>query len=313
MALIRRFDERALELRLDGHIHGVVHPYIGQEAVAVGACSTLSRSDCITSTHRGHGHCIAKGANVSRMMAELFGRRDGYCKGKGGSMHIADFEVGMLGANGIVGAGLPVATGAALAARLTGSDNVAVCFFGEGATGEGEFHESLNFAGLWQLPVVFVCENNGWAMDTPPERALAAGGLAGFGTAHALPYEHVDGNDVLAVRDVVGRAVSRARAGDGATLVEAATFRHSIHVQRHDPIADTRPATLLEAWAKRDPIATFEALLVERGVLDQDAIKRVWSAANAEIEGAVAFAHASPFPEPRDALEDVFASPLETS
>src|SRR5919198_878308 len=174
MVLIRRFDELAMELRLAGRIYGVVHPYIGQEAIAVGICANLQPSDRLTSTHRGHGHCIAKGADIKRMMAELFGRRDGYCKGKGGSMHIADFDVGMLGANGIVGAGLPITAGAGLAAQLEGGDNVAVGFFGDGATGEGPFHESLNIAALWKLPVVWICENNGYAVETPIETALAA-------------------------------------------------------------------------------------------------------------------------------------------
>src|SRR5919201_434744 len=178
MVLIRRFDELAMELRLQGRIYGVVHPYIGQEAIAVGICANLGPGDRLTSTHRGHGHCIAKGADVKRMMAELFGRRDGYCKGKGGSMHIADFDVGMLGANGIVGAGLPIAAGAAVAAQLEGSDAVAAGFFGDGATGEGPFHESLNISTLMKLPVVWVCENNRYAGDTPIETSLAAHNVA---------------------------------------------------------------------------------------------------------------------------------------
>src|SRR6266516_4540428 len=178
MVLIRRFDELAMELRLEGRIYGVVHPYIGQEAIAVGVCANLETTDRLTSTHRGHGHCIAKGADIKRMMAELFGRRDGYCKGKGGSMHIADFDIGMLGANGIVGAGLPIAAGAAVAAQLEGSDVVAVGFFGDGATGEGPFHESLNIASLLKLPVVWVCENNQYAADTPVGSGLSAPNVA---------------------------------------------------------------------------------------------------------------------------------------
>src|SRR5438067_4322561 len=199
MVLIRRFDELALELRLAGRIHGVVHPYIGQEAIAVGVCANLRPTDRITSTHRGHGHCIAKGADIRRMMAELFGRRDGYCKGKGGSMHIADFEVGMLGANGIVGAGLPIAAGAAVAAQLEGSDAVAVGFFGDGATGEGPFHESLNISALMKLPVVWVCENNQYAAETPVESGLAARNVADLAAGYGMPGELVDGHDVLAV------------------------------------------------------------------------------------------------------------------
>src|SRR5690348_12200856 len=199
MILIREFDERAIQLRVAGKIYGAVHPYVGQEAVAVGVCSNLSVSDRVTSTHRGHGHCIAKGADIKRMMAELFGRRDGYCKGKGGSMHIADFDVGMLGANGIVGAGLPITAGAGLAAQLEGGDNVAVGFFGDGATGEGPFHESLNIAALWKLPVVWVCENNGYAVETPIETALAADNVADLAAGYKIPGYVIDGNDVEAV------------------------------------------------------------------------------------------------------------------
>ena len=199
MVLIRHFEELALSLRNDGRIHGVVHPYSGQEAIAVGVCANLRISDRIVSNHRGHGHCIAKGADIQRMMAELFGRRDGYCKGKGGSMHIADFDVGMLGANGIVGAGLPIAAGAAVAAQLEGSDAVAVGFFGDGATGEGPFHESLNIAALLKLPVIWVCENNQYAGDTPIESGLAARNVADLGAGYGMPGYIVDGNDVLAV------------------------------------------------------------------------------------------------------------------
>ena len=200
MVLIRRFDELAMELRLADRIYGVVHPYVGQEAIAVGVCANLRPTDRIVSNHRGHGHCIAKGADIRRMMAELFGRRDGYCKGKGGSMHIADFDVGMLGANGIVGAGLPITAGAGLAAQLEGGDNVAVGFFGDGATGEGPFHESLNIASLWKLPIVWVCENNQYAVDTPVERGLAAHNVADLAAGYDMPGVIVDGNDVLAVR-----------------------------------------------------------------------------------------------------------------
>src|SRR5436305_12927483 len=187
MVLIRRFDELALELRLAGRIHGVVHPYIGQEAIAVGVCANLRPTDRITSNHRGHGHCIAKGADLGRMMAELFGRRDGYCKGKGGSMHIADFDVGMLGANGIVGAGLPITAGAGLAAQFEGQGGVAVGFFGDGATVEGPFHEALNIAALWKLPVVWVCENNSYAVETPVASALAADNVADLAAGYKMP------------------------------------------------------------------------------------------------------------------------------
>src|SRR5215510_11524069 len=211
MILIREFDERAIRLRTAGKIYGAVHPYVGQEAVAVGVCATLKRTDRVTSNHRGHGHCIAKGADVRRMMAELFGRVDGYCKGKGGSMHIADFAVGMLGANGIVGGGLPIATGAALAAQLEGKGNVAVCFFGDGAVAEGEFHEALNISSVWALPIVFVCENNQYAANNPYQVQHRAPELAAHAAAYRMPGVSIDGNDVLAVYDTVRGAVDRAR------------------------------------------------------------------------------------------------------
>src|ERR1700716_3436687 len=223
MVLIRHFEELALKLRLEDRIHGVVHPYSGQEAIAVGVCANLRVTDRIVSNHRGHGHCIAKGANINRMMAELFGRRDGYCKGKGGSMHIADFDVGMLGANGIVGAGLPIPAGAGVAAQLEGSNAVAVGFFGDGATGEGPFHESLNIASLLKLPVVWVCENNQYAVEPPVGSALAAGNVADLAAGYNMPGHTVDGNDVLAVYEATTEAVRRARAGAGPTLLECKT------------------------------------------------------------------------------------------
>jgi acetoin:2,6-dichlorophenolindophenol oxidoreductase subunit alpha len=199
MLLIRQFEELALKLRADDKIYGVVHPYVGQEAIAVGVCANLRVTDRIVSNHRGHGHCIAKGADVNRMMAELYGRRDGYCKGKGGSMHIADFDVGMLGANGIVGAGLPITCGAGVAAQLEGSDAVAVGFFGDGATGEGPFHESLNIASLWKLPVIWVCENNQYAVETPVAAGLSATNVADLAAGYNMPGYVVDGTDVPAV------------------------------------------------------------------------------------------------------------------
>src|SRR5216684_3253959 len=221
MILIREFDLLAIELRKKGRIHGVVHPYVGEEAVAVGVCAALRISDRVISTHRGHGHCIAKGADIKRMMAELFGRADGYCKGKGGSMHIADFAIGMLGANGIVAGGMPIACGAALAAQLEEAGGVAACFFGDGATGEGEFHETLNIASLWKLPLIFVCENNQYA---------------------------------------TGNAVERARRGAGPTLIHCKTFRSLFHAMRDVPPPETRSADLLAAWRgrDRDPITRFE-------------------------------------------------------
>ncbi|MFQ6030375.1 MAG: thiamine pyrophosphate-dependent dehydrogenase E1 component subunit alpha, partial [Dehalococcoidia bacterium] len=225
MATIRRFDQRAVEEFHEGNIPGVVHAYIGQEAVAVGVCSALRREDRITSTHRGHGHTIAKGADIKLMMAELFGRANGYCHGKGGSMHIADFSVGMLGANGIVAGGLPIATGAALAAQLEGQGNVAVAFFGDGASNEGAFHGSLNLASIWKLPVVYVCENNRWGSGVPSSYALSVDDVSVRAVGYSMPGFTVDGTDVLAVREAAEQAIQRARNGEGPTLLECKAFR----------------------------------------------------------------------------------------
>jgi len=214
MILIREFDELAIQLRVASKIYGAVHPYVGQEAVAVGVCSSLTVSDRVTSTHRGHGHCIAKGADIRRMMAELFGRVDGYCKGKGGSMHIADFKVGMLGANGIVGGGLPIACGAALAAQLEGKGDVTVCFFGDGAAAEGEFHEALNIASVWKLPIVFACENNQYAANNAVAVQHPGIDIAAHAGAYHMPGVIVDGNDVLEVHAATVAVGARARRGD---------------------------------------------------------------------------------------------------
>jgi acetoin:2,6-dichlorophenolindophenol oxidoreductase subunit alpha len=306
MVLIRHFEELALRLRREGAIHGVVHPYSGQEAIAVGVCANLRVTDRIVSTHRGHGHCIAKGADIKRMMAELFGRRDGYCKGKGGSMHIADFDVGMLGANGIVGGGLPIAAGAAVAAQLEGSDAVSVAFFGDGATGEGPFHEALNISALLKLPVIWVCENNQYAADAPIEAVLSARNVADFADAYGMPGEVVDGNDVLAVYNAAAHAVERARAGDGPSLLECKTWRHHVHAVRTVQ-PDLRPPERKAYWEARDPIPAFERYLGEQHIMTADHMADVALSIDGDLEDAVAFAAASPFPDPEEALEDVFA------
>ncbi|MGE3914035.1 MAG: thiamine pyrophosphate-dependent dehydrogenase E1 component subunit alpha [Chloroflexota bacterium] len=307
MLLIRRFEELALKLRLEGQVHGVVHPYIGQEAIAVGVCANLRPTDRIVSNHRGHGHCIAKGADVDRMMAELFGRVDGYCKGKGGSMHIADFDVGMLGANGIVGAGLPITAGAGVAAQLEGSDAVAVGFFGDGATGEGPFHESLNIASLWKLPVIWVCENNQYAVETPVASSLATANVADLAAGYDMPGYVVDGNDVRAVYEAARTAVQRARAGEGPTLLECKTWRKHQHALRDIVNPERRPADMVAHWASRDPLELFERYLLERGVMNADQLADVGQTIDQDLLEAVAFAEASPYPEPEAALEDVFA------
>jgi TPP-dependent pyruvate/acetoin dehydrogenase alpha subunit len=280
---------------------------VGQEAVAVGVCSHLAVTDRVTSTHRGHGHCIAKGASIQKMMAELFGRVDGYCKGKGGSMHIADFAVGMLGANGIVGGGLPIACGAALAAQLQGLGAVTVCFFGDGAAAEGEFHESLNIASLWRLPIVFVCENNQYAANNAVGAQHPRVDIA----AHAAPYDMpgvvVDGNDVLEVHAATGDAVARARRGGGPSLLECKTYRWHFHAMRAARPPETRPAEEVASWKARDPIARLEQHIIGQGLLTPAELQALRDRVAADLDAAVAFADASPFPDPKDLLADMFA------
>jgi acetoin:2,6-dichlorophenolindophenol oxidoreductase subunit alpha len=307
MVTIREFDRRAVEEFHAGNIPGVVHAYIGQEAVAVGVCSALRRDDKIVSTHRGHGHTIAKGADLKRMMAELFGRSNGYCRGKGGSMHIADFSVGMLGANGIVGAGLPIATGAALAAQLDKSDRVAVAFFGDGAANEGAFHGSLNLASIWKLPAIFVCENNRWAVAVPASYSLSVDDVAVRAAAYNMPGVTVDGTDVLAVHEVIQQAVQRARTGGGPTLLECKTYRWRTHAEQRGNPADPRPHDEIDRAQRHDPIVTFGHRLQEDGIATAATLQQITREVESAIAEAVAFAKASPLPKPEDALLDVFA------
>jgi pyruvate dehydrogenase E1 component alpha subunit len=306
MQTIRRFEERASDEFQAGHIYGVVHCYIGQEAVAVGVCAALNREDQIISTHRGHGHCIAKGADLKRMMAELYGRYTGYCKGKGGSMHIADFGIGMLGANGIVAGGIPIVTGAGLAAQLDGTGRVAVSFFGDGASSAGPFHESLNIAALWKLPVIYVCENNSYGVNTPVSAAVSVKDVVERSAAYGVPGVVVDGNDVLAVYEVAAAAVRRARAGGGPTLLECKTYRWRNHTEIKG-IPDNRPPDEIAAWKEKDPIARLVTRLKEQQLLTDEDWKKMDAAILQEIEQAVAFAKESPFPPLEAALEDVFA------
>jgi pyruvate dehydrogenase E1 component alpha subunit len=308
MILIREFDELAIKLRGEGKIYGTVHPYVGQEAVAVGVCANLANADRVTSTHRGHGHCIAKGADIKKMMAELFGRVDGYCKGKGGSMHIADFSVGMLGANGIVGGGLPIATGAALAAQLDRAGNVAVCFFGDGAVAEGEFHEALNIASVWRLPIVFVCENNQYAANNAVAVQHHFTDLATHASAYGVPGETVDGNDVFAVIDTSRRAIARARQREGPSLIECKTYRWYFHAMRNAPPPETRPADEIAAWKARDPIARLATDLISRRAVTESDVGSLYREARGALQEAVLFAEASPFPAPADILSDMYAS-----
>jgi pyruvate dehydrogenase E1 component alpha subunit len=308
MILIREFDELAIKLRTGGKIYGVVHPCVGQEAIAVGVCANLTNADRVTSTHRGHGHCIAKGADIKRMMAELFGRVDGYCKGKGGSMHIADFAVGMLGANGIVGGGLPMATGAALAAQLEGKGNVAICFFGDGAVAEGEFHEALNISSVWKLPIVFVCENNQYAANNAVGVQHRVTDVAVHADSYGLPGLTIDGNDVLAVCEATRAAVDRARRGEGPFLLECKTYRWYFHAMRNTPPPETRPAAEIAQWKERDPIARLAADLIARRLISESDLRSLQRQVQTDLQEAVAFADNSPFPDPKDILVDMFAA-----
>ena len=307
MLTIRRFEERASDDYRDGKIYGVVHCYIGEEAVAVGVCSALAPADRIISTHRGHGHCIAKGADLDRMMAELYGRSTGYCKGKGGSMHIADFGIGMLGANGIVAGGIAIVTGAGLAAQMEGKRGVAVSFFGDGASNAGPFHECLNIAAAWKLPMLHVCENNMWAAQTSAAATHALGDVAARAAGYGIPGVVVDGNDVFAVYQAASRAVERARAGDGPTLIECKTYRWRAHTERKGQ-PDPRDAAEIAAWRQKDPIARLVQQLRDQGDLGDAEYAAIERGVADALARAVAFAEASPFPERDQATDDVFAA-----
>jgi pyruvate dehydrogenase E1 component alpha subunit len=305
MLEIRLFEEKVFELYGQNLVPGTIHLYAGEEAVAVGVCSALKKSDYITSTHRGHGHCIAKGADLRRTMAEILGKETGYCKGKGGSMHIADFSVGILGATAVVGAGLPIAIGAGLSAQLRKTDQVTACFFGEGASNQGTFHESLNLASAWKLPVVFVCENNLYAMGTRQSRIMAVENVADRASAYGMPSVAVDGNDVLKVYEATEIAVDRARKGEGPTLIECKTYRHKGH-SRVDP-AKYRPKEEVDEWLRKDPVKRFREQLLSSKVASEAEIGQIETEVAAEIEGAVKFAEESSYPAPEEALDDVYA------
>jgi pyruvate dehydrogenase E1 component alpha subunit len=271
----------------------------------VGVCSTLGKDDYIISTHRGHGHCIAKGAEIKRVMAEILGKKTGYCKGKGGSMHIADFSIGMLGATAVVGAGIPIAVGAGLSVKLSKTDQVVACFFGEGASNQGTFHESINMASTWKLPVVFICENNLYAMGTRQSRVMAIDNIADRAVAYGIPGKVADGNDVCSVYEATQEAVERARKGMGPTLIECKTYRHKGH-SRVDP-AKYRPKEEVEEWLAKDPIKRLREKLLKENSLTEGEILQMEKQVSAEIEEAVKFATESPYPAPEEALEDVYA------
>jgi len=304
MSEIRFFEEKVFDLYGQNLVPGTIHLYAGEEAVAVGVCTALRKDDFITSTHRGHGHCIAKGADLKRTMAEILGRETGYCKGKGGSMHIADFSVGMLGATAVVGAGLPIAVGAGLSAKLRNTDQVVACFFGEGASNQGTFHESLNMAAAWSLPVIFVCENNLYAMGTRQSRIMKIANVADRASGYGMPGVTIDGNDVLAVYEAACSAVERARKGEGPTLIECKTYRHKGH-SRVDP-AKYRAKEEVEEWLNKDPIKRLKDKILRDHIFTEHEIGKIEREAMAKVEEAVKFAVESPYPAPEEALEDVY-------
>lgn len=304
MLEIRHFEEKVYDLYGQNLVPGTIHLYAGQEAVAVGVCTNLRRDDYITSTHRGHGHCIAKGAQLNKVMAEILGRETGYCRGKGGSMHIADFSIGMLGATAVVGAGIPIAAGAGLSIRLRKTDQVVACFFGEGASNQGTFHEGINIAAIWKLPVLFVCENNLYAMGTRQSRVMAIENVADRAAAYGIPGVVVDGNDVVAVYEAAREAVERARRGKEPTLIECKTYRHKGH-SRFDPAA-YRPKEEVEEWVKRDPVTRFRARLLEMNTITEEDAEKIEREVVVAVEEAAKFALGSPYPAPEEALENVF-------
>jgi acetoin:2,6-dichlorophenolindophenol oxidoreductase subunit alpha len=305
MWLIRYFDEKVDQFFAKGKIHGTTHLCVGQEASAAGSIAVLQSKDKIISTHRGHGHCIAKEGDVNKMMAELFGKETGYCKGKGGSMHIADVDKGNLGANGIVGGGIPLAVGAALTSKMKNQGYVVLCFFGDGASNEGSFHEALNLASIWDLPVVFICENNQYGMSGPVKEMTRVENIADRAAAYGMPGNVIDGNDMIEIMNTVDKAVENARQGNGPTLIEMKTYRWKGHSKSDAKKYRTREEEA--EWRKKDGINRFKQLLIETNVLTEEEAKRLQEEAKQKIEDAVEFAENSPEPSIDTLLEDVYA------
>jgi pyruvate dehydrogenase E1 component alpha subunit len=305
MLEIRKFERGVYYLFLEGLIPGTLHLYTGQEAVAVGVCSSLRKDDYIMSTHRPHGHFIAKTGNIKEIMAELFGKKTGCCKGKGGSMHVGDFSSGMPPAIAIVGANISISAGMSLAFKMKRTDQVVACFFGDGAVNQGLWHEGVNMAAIWKLPVVFVCENNLYAASTHVSKVMLVKNIADRACAYGIPGVTIDGNDVLAVHEEVSKAVERARNGEGPTLVECLTYRHGGH-SRGEP-GNYRPKEEVEEWLKKDPITRFRNKLNEMDVLTAKQAEDIEKEVESEIEEAVKFAKESPFPEPEMAYQDIYA------
>lgn len=301
---IRRFEERTIQLYQTARIWGYLHPYIGEEAVAVGACAAINKLDYIVSTHRGHGHSIAKGADLNRMMAELLGKATGYCKGRGGSMHIADTELGMLGANGIVGGGIPISVGAGFSCKMEGKGRVTICFFSDGASNNGVFHESLNMAAIFKLPVIYVCENNMYAISMSCTESVSCENIADRAVSYGIPGDIVDGSNPIDVFEAVQRAVKRAREGNGPTLIEAKTYRFGGH-HPNDP-AEYRDKKEADYYKKeKDPVINFKKKLIDEKILSENDIEVIEKGIMKEVEDSVKFAEESPEPQLDKFLEEV--------
>lgn len=312
MWMIRNFELKVIEVHEAGEFTGAAHPYIGEEAVAVGACAALKDTDYIAGNHRSHGHPIAKGGRVDKAMAELYGRIDGYCKGKGGSMHLADFSIGILGESGILGSSVPVAVGAALAAHIKGEDFVSLVFFGDGASNQGALHESMNLASVWNLPVIFLCENNQYAVTTSYADTVAVEHVSDRASAYNMPGLLVDGQDAIAMYEATAAAVKRARAGEGPTLIEGLTYRyedHSLGMQRVRR-GEYRTEEEVDGWKERDPIPTLEERLISQRIATREECDAVMNETIEEVEKAVDYARNSPFPEESELFEDMWANPI---
>jgi pyruvate dehydrogenase E1 component alpha subunit len=307
MVTIRQFETLAGQLYAAGKIPGFIHLSIGQEASAVGVCSCLRKDDYLTTTHRGHGHMIAKGADLNRMVAELFGKKTGFCKGKGGSMHIADFSLGILGANGVVAAGLPIIAGAGFSIKMRRTDQVAVCFFGDGASNRGPVHEVMNLAAIWKLPIIFAVENNQYASTTSQLDACSVEDICGRAGGYNMPGMAVDGNDVLRVRQATLEAVARARQGEGPSLIENKTYRIKGHFEG-DPQRYRTEEEVKDWQNQKDPIRRFADFLTDQNILTKEIEQQIQAEAAARLQDAVAFAENSPFPKPEEALEDVYVN-----
>jgi pyruvate dehydrogenase E1 component alpha subunit len=305
MCLIRNLEERVVDGVMKGKIPGFAHVYEGEEAIAVGTCAQLTDRDYITSTHRGHGHCIAKGVDVKKMVAELYGKATGACKGKGGSMHIADIDRGMLGANGIVGAGGPLACGSALSAKTRGTDQVTVCFFGDGAAEQGTMHESMNLASILKLPLIFMCEHNVYGEATPASYHCSVGDICSRGAAYSMPGIKVDGTDAFAVYETAGEAVARARRGEGPTLIEAKAFRYYGHYVGDPQTYMTKEE--IEGYRANDPIDKFKSRVLRDNLATAAELEKIDAQVKATLDEAVAYAESSPWPTPDELLKDVYS------